>query len=73
MEDVNIVLHNSVSCLVIKTIRLQISKATCEFENPTSANNRQFPFVPEYQVPTQQAQSAAIEFPFREHEVEEHD
>ena len=72
MEDVNIVLHNSVPCLVIETILLQISKATCQLENPTSANNRQFSFVLEYQVPTQQAQSAAIELPFREHQVEEH-
>ena len=72
MEYVKVVLHNSVTCLGIKTILLGMSKATSKLENPTSTNNWQFPLVVEYQVPTQQAQSAPIEFPFREHKVKEH-
>lgn len=72
MEHVHIVLHNSISGLQIKRVSLRLSVPTCEPESPASSNNWHFPHGGKHRIPPQQAQRAAVVFPFREDEVHYH-
>jgi len=72
MEHVDVVLHNSISSLKIQRVSLGLSIPTCEPKKPASSYDWHFPHGGEHRIPPQQAQCAAIVFPFAEHEVHDH-
>jgi len=72
MEHVDVVLHYSIPSFEIKRVSLRLSIPTCEPKSAASSHDRHFSHGGENGIPPQQAQRAAIVFPFGEDEVHDH-
>ncbi|WVZ05367.1 hypothetical protein V8G54_018713 [Vigna mungo] len=66
MVNIDIVFDCGITFVVINLHTASKNKATCEAESTCATNNRQLPHRKNDLVPPQHAQSAAIEFSFKE-------
>ena len=72
MEDINIILHNSITSFEVNLMSICLSIASCKPEKPTSTNNRHLSDAGKHIVSPQNAKGATIILPFCENKVQRH-
>ena len=72
MEDVNVVLYHSISCLGIEGVSLRLSIATSKSEKSTAADDRHLPNLREYCISAQNTEITAVIFALHESEIHHH-
>jgi len=72
MEDINIILHGSITSFEVNLMSICLSIASCKPEQPTSTNNRHLSDAGKHIVSPQNAKGAAIILPFCENKVQCH-
>ena len=71
MEDINIVLHNSIT-IWLERVSMSLSVPACEAKKPTPTNDRKFPDIREHTIAPYQTDSTTIELSCSENKVEIH-
>ena len=69
MEDINIILHNSITSFEVKVMSFCLSIASRKPEKPTPTNNWHLSNTRKHTVSPKNAEGAAIILPFRENKV----